>query len=119
MPEKIDFFNQVVIAKYSKPSGWRWHTLNAHKMPEDFVQVSGGVPTGVVSRGPRKGSPKWSGSSDTVFIRMAEIYKAQRDYEEQTGNCHVCCGEPSPAGKKPCSFCKGTGKPSSARHGDD
>lgn len=110
MTAPIDFFNQIVIAKYNKPPGWRWYSLNAHKMPEDYVLVTGSVPTGVVSRGPRKGSPKWSGPGEQVFVRMSEVHAAQREYEERTGRCHVCQGLPRPS-TRVCPGCRGTGLP--------
>jgi hypothetical protein len=116
MSTKIDFFNQVVIAKHNKPIGWHWHSLDAHEMPEDFVKVTGSVPTGVVSRGPRKGSMKWSAPSESVFIRMSEVRAAEREFEQQTGKCHCCQGEPPKAGKQPCVVCKGTGKPVELGH---
>ena len=107
MAGKIDFFNQVVIAKHGKPEGWRWHSLDAHNMPEDFVKVTGSVPVGVISRGPRKGSAKWAGPGESVFIRMADIRAAEANYDATIGLCYVCQGVQP---EKPCQFCKGTGK---------
>ena len=106
-----DFYNQIAQQKHGKPAGWQWAKLNAHNMPEDFVEVSGAVPSGVVKRGDRKGSPKWTGPLEVIFVRMAEVREVQKQYEAETGNCHSCGGDGKYKSGKECWTCKGTGKP--------
>ncbi len=106
-----DFFNEVVRRKHNKPENWCWAKLNAHNMPEDFVEVSGSVTCGVITRGPRKGHPKWSLPLEVVFVRMAEVRAAEKQFEAATGCCSGCAGAGKYKSGKECFRCGGNGKP--------
>jgi len=110
--EVIDFWNLIVREKFNKPSGWQWCKLDAHNKPEDFVEVTGGVPIGKVSRGARKGSTKWGKDLETFFVRQADMEKARMKWEAENGICSTCEGQ-GVFGyqKRTCHWCNGTGKP--------
>ena len=117
----IDFFSLAAQRLHNKPEGWRWCQLDAHRKPEDFVEVTGAVPIGVISRGPRKGHPRWPKTLERVWLRMADIRKVQLDWEQETGKCGNCDGsgqesagwsrEKNGRETRQCSRCGGSGKP--------
>ena len=74
---KLDGFLIVLREKYGVPEEWQWIILDAHEQPEDFVKVTGGVPVGYITRGKRKGRPKFGKQRDTFFVRMAEVRAAE------------------------------------------
>ncbi len=81
-----DFFNELVIKENGLPAGWRWHSLNAIDMPEDFVKVTGSVPVGKVTKGARKGMPKWdTKASKSFYVRMSEVSAARKQWRESQG----------------------------------
>lgn len=90
---KIDWFNLTVQRIHNQPSAWRWWKLDAHDAPKGFTKIVGGVPVGIVSRGPRKGWPKWNTkASQTFFVADSDIVETKRLWSEQTGQCSNCCG---------------------------
>lgn len=110
--EVIDVWNRIVCERFNRPEGWQWCKLDAHNKPEDFVEVTGGVPIRKVSRGPRKGSPVWGPGLDVFFVRMADHDQAVKTWEAENDKCATCEG----AGvfgyqKRECHRCKGTGRP--------
>lgn len=119
----IDWFHKTAIRVCGLPDGWQWCKLDGHNMPEDFIQITGGVPTKVFVRGPRKGKPKWSGVTlATYWIRRADVEETKRLWEAESGKCANCEGDGketasvSVNGKtfRTCSRCNGSGTP-----GDD
>lgn len=115
--ETVDFFNLTAQRIYHKPDGWKWFSLDAHNKPDDYIEVVGCVPVGVITRGPRKGEPKW-GPGEKVWMRRSEIELVKRQWEAGTGKCSNCCGRGQVVwsvsvtdGKKyrECSRCDGTG----------
>ena len=115
----IDFFNLAAQRLHGKPEGWKWCQLDAHRKPEDFVEVTGAVPVGVVSRGPRKGSPKWPKELERIWLRMSDIERVRLDWERETGKCNNCCGRGRVSAgwsrengrqTRECSRCGGSGK---------
>jgi hypothetical protein len=116
----IDFFNLTVHRIHNKPPEWQWFYLNARDMPEDFIQVQGGVPTAFYKSGPRKGRPKWGPREDyeKLWIRRADVKETEHRWESETGKCHACEGSGermrrvSAATKEfvTCSRCSGSGK---------
>ncbi len=105
-----DWFNLTVSRLHGVPEGWHWHSVDAHAKPEDFIVVTGAVPCGIVSRGPRKGNLKWPRESQAFWIRMADINESKLLWERETGKCHQCENISDPCRKDhPCKRCKGTG----------
>lgn len=99
--------------------GYRWWTL----ADGGGSIVCGCVPSGVYSRGPRKGQPKYRpatpGTERTVIVSDDELHAAAAEFE-QAGKCWHCKG----AGKtiaqihvtegttyRNCARCNGTGLP--------
>ena len=80
---KPDGFLIVLREKYGVPEQWQWFTLDAHQQPEDFVKVTGGVPIGFITRGKRKGKPRFSGRGETFFVRMSEVRAAEDKINKQ------------------------------------
>ena len=116
---KPDFWNLAVRRKHGVSPEWQWCTLNSANMPEDFVQVTGAVPVGTISKGPRKGRSKWPKQLQTFCVRRADVECEMRQFEVESGKCAKCLGEGvepfswcKTEGTKyrPCSRCQGTGK---------
>lgn len=91
--EKPDFWNMAVKRKHGVSAEWKWCKLNSADMPEDFVQVTGAVPVGLISRGLRKGRSKWPKQLQTFCIRMADVEFEMRQFELASGKCAKCLGE--------------------------
>ncbi len=115
----IDFWNLTIQRLHKVPAGWKWHHLDAHDVPKGFTKVSGSVPIGVVSKGPRKGMPKRDvKNKETFFVHDDELAETERLWSEETGKCSRCCGSGQvfdswsrAEGKvtKSCGRCDGTG----------
>ena len=98
--------------------GWRAY---AYEAAHNGVIVTGAVPVGVVTRGPRKGAPVWGGAKDPTTRRIIVDPKAivaeLLAIEAETGRCTDCDG----GGKTvrsvgafgatygPCRRCNGSG----------
>ena len=54
--------------------------------------VTGSVPVGTYSRGPRKGELKFTGPRTMVVVTRAEKETAATAYEAETGHCWNCKG---------------------------
>jgi len=117
----MDWFNEAAKRFHGKPDGWLWASLNARDAPDGFIKITGGIPTGTVKTGPRKGRPKWPPEKDleTIWLRIGEIDQIKRDWSDQTGLCSECLGtgkrlkSVSVASGKTfatCKACGGTGK---------
>jgi hypothetical protein len=81
--------------------------------------VTGSVPVGTYSRGPRKGEPKFTGPSTMVVVTRAELETAATAYEAETGRCWNCKGTGQVVRKisvtegttyRPCARCGGSGE---------
>lgn len=83
--------------------------------------LTGAVPVGVISRGPRKGRLKWppKGQLREVIITPADLAAATAEWVAATGLCPKCGGEGRIAWRvsvahgteyRPCKACGGTGK---------
>ena len=86
------------------------HTIAArrvHGLPDEWqpriyesierglgVMLTGSVPLGFYTRGPRKGAPKFPPRRDMqrVIVTSAEIEQTRWDWERETGWCHRCGG---------------------------
>jgi hypothetical protein len=87
-----DFFNLYIHRNHRVSTDWQWHTVNSANMPEDYFEIKGAVPIGTISRGPRKGSPKWPKESQRYFVKWDDFEKLKLDWELETGKCYVCDG---------------------------
>lgn len=83
---------QVASQKATVP-GWvgdQWQAARAASI------VTGGVPDGVYSRGPRKGQPrlnKWiPGTKEKIVVTDAEMNAYAMVYESDHGKCYNCKG---------------------------
>ena len=83
--------------------------------------LTGAVPVGVITRGPRKGRPKWPPRSQMreVIITPTHVAAATAEWVAATGLCPRCGGEGRIAWRvstangteyRPCKACGGTGK---------
>ena len=111
-----DFYSETVKRLHGVADGWKWFALDAHNKPEDFIEIKGGVPIGVVTRGRRKGRPKWSEKYDTFFIRMKDVEDTRYAWSIKTGLCWECEGEGGRTSRidgtcRQCRECGGTGTP--------
>jgi hypothetical protein len=88
----LDLFNLTARRVHDMPEGWRWFSLDSYNKPEDFIEVKGAIPCGVITRGPRKGSPKWPKEYDTLWIRRRDMDRVALEWEQETGKCYKCEG---------------------------
>ena len=96
--------------------GWkatRWQAAG-----QDSI-VSGSVPFGTYSRGPRKGEPKFTGPRTMVVVTRAEKEATATAYKAETGRCWDCKGTGQVVRKisvtegttyRPCTRCSGSGR---------
>lgn len=78
-----------------------------HGLPDDWqpriyscldrglgFSLRGAVPIGIISRGPRKGRPKWPplGQLQQVVITPDEVRQTRIQWENETGLCNYCGG---------------------------
>ncbi len=54
--------------------------------------VTGSVPDGVYSKGPRKGEPRFKGPGERVIVSKVELETMAVAYEAETGKCWDCRG---------------------------
>jgi len=96
--------------------GYQWEKLTGGNV------VTGQVPDGVYSSGPRKGEPRFRNHAEahkkTVAISDADVQEAAKAYENKSGCCWYCKGKgrvfagwSSANGTryKPCDYCKASG----------
>jgi hypothetical protein len=57
------------------------------------IMFTGAVVTGIVSKGPRKGRPRYARESIRVVVTDAECDAAYLRYEAETGKCGDCVGK--------------------------
>jgi hypothetical protein len=67
--------------------------------------VTGSVPDGVYSKGPRKGDPRFTGTGKRVIISKVELETMAVAYEAETGKCWNCRG----TGKTWAGWCRHKG----------
>jgi len=88
--------------------------------------VVGAIPVGFVSRGPRKGKPKWKGEGDKVVLSNVEVQVEEEHYVRTTGNCPECFGTKEQFASwsvkeglktSPCQACGATGRRGSGAGG--
>ena len=87
---------------------------------DEIVKLTGGVPHGAISRGPRKGRPRSYLNHRTVYVTEAEKNSERARYELETGNCGECLGEGKVVQRidfvagvtdyQECRVCSGSGK---------
>ena len=110
---------------HSLPPDWQacvYHSLH----PLGYAKLIGTEPIGTISRGPRKGRPKWPPLVPwrAVLISAEQVAKTRRQWEADTGLCSHCGGSgqqlkgvsvaegPS---YRTCRGCGGTGKAGGGR----
>lgn len=81
------------VAGHKAMPGWigdQWEAVDEASI------VTGGVPDGVYSRGPRKGQPrlgKWlPGTKKKMIVTDAEMDLSAKFYESESGKCYNCKG---------------------------
>jgi len=118
-----------------EPAGWGmfgWWEVAAcrkTKLPAGFsfyagegfpggVLLTGATSSGVMTRGKRKGTPKWDGPAQKVLVADAERDAEMARYEAETSWCHNCTGSGKTLAScgtngttyRPCRRCGGSGK---------
>lgn len=114
------------------PDGWRAYRYEVRDQRLGYVPdryfVTGCVPDGTYTRGPRKGEPRYKrplpGTVRTVTFTKAELDAWEKAWALRTGKCVVCGGsalelrswnvETGPV-HGPCRPCGGTGLSEAAR----
>ena len=108
---------------HNLPDEWRPCIYESLDRDLGFA-LTGAVPIGIYSRGPRKGRPKWPPKRDLqrVVITTDEVRQTQIQWENETGKCCRCGGsgdqEKSVSVKdgavqrtyRTCIGCEGSGK---------
>jgi len=87
---------QLFAESKGVPPGWKWHgwSTATDDVPDGFLRLKGCVPSGVYTRGPRKGRPNFSkpvpGSERVLFINLDELEAFTAEWERTTGLCRHC-----------------------------
>ena len=104
---------------HSLPPEWRAGVYRSlHPLGFELI---GSVPIGIISRGPRKGRPKFPPRNQwrAVVISNEQVAETWRQWEAETGRCSHCGGSGQQvksisvtegASYRTCSGCGGTGK---------
>lgn len=115
----INFYEVAARKKLPPlPDGYRWSALDGTQPGGTIVTLNRVI--GTVTRGKRKGAPKWDDKASrvTAIVSDADVAEAKSTYEAETGLCNECEGtQESWAGWSaetgtryaPCRVCKGTG----------
>ena len=92
------------------PPGWR--ILSVRPLPCYGWELWGAAPIGFISRGPRKGQPKWPPQREwlDVVISIQEVEDTRLQWEAETGLCSWCGSSGRYATGVECPHCCGTGK---------
>lgn len=116
---RIDWWSAAVRRLRNVPEGWQWWGLDCLDRTSRAVKVSGAVPLGVFSKGPRKGRLKWppKDECDHFVLTMNDLEETERLWEAETGKCAECQGDCREVASfrigertyRPCSKCKGSG----------
>lgn len=89
----VNFMEVVARKKVGEVQEWevfKWEAVGEGEHLSYIIE--GGVPR-LLKSGKRKGKKTWRDSpSKRTVVTKAEIVQAAKDYEAETGNCHVCCG---------------------------
>ena len=109
--------NDVLSLAEAKSGIPGWKATKWQAAGQDSI-VSGSVPVGTYSRGPRKGQPKFKGKDTMVVVTRAEKKAAAIAYETETGHCWNCkgagqvvrkIGGPEGTTYRACTRCGGSG----------
>jgi hypothetical protein len=118
-----DFHAMAARHVYGLPDEWEpriYRVLGDARVTIGY-SLTGAVPVGVITRGPRKGKPKWPPRNQLreVIITPADLAAATAQWVATTGLCPKCGGEGRIAWRvsaangteyRPCKACGGTGK---------
>ena len=89
-PEHRD---RVGLRKLGDPAGFRFYSWEAFDVGDvAIVKMVGCVVTKFITRGPRKGRPKYDGEPRTVYVSEAEMVAECARWEAETGKCGRCMG---------------------------
>ena len=118
-----DFHAMAARRVHGLPDEWKPCIYQVQSDPRETIgySLTGAVPVGVISRGPRKGRSKWPPlrQLQRVIITPADVAAATAEWVAATGLCPKCGGEGRVAWRisggrgteyRPCKACGGTGK---------
>ena len=119
MTTQPDFYAIAAQKAYNLPKDWRVRIYRSLH-PLDAVELVGAVPIGYVTRGIRKGRPKFPPLRDMreVIVTGDQLRQAQSDWEQETNKCYKCGGHGMETYKidrdgeqtlRKCQACGGTG----------
>jgi len=121
-PRPVDLMNRIVARRLGKP-GWVWCRSEVVGEGDDasFI-LDGAVPTGVISKGPRKGRVRWPKDLERAIVSRRDYRLELLAWEAETGKCHPChgsgrtvasvkSGPPVVTTYRGCSRCTATGRP--------
>lgn len=106
------------LRKLGNPEGFKFYRYEV--LDDESFLLTGCVPSGTYTRGPRKGRPKYDGPARRVTVNHAELKAERARYEAETGLCWDCRGEKRVVNGwtrvegttyVPCRECDSTGKP--------
>lgn len=115
-----DWYNLIAVER-GQPAGWSWFSLKAVGPSREHggVMVTGAVPGGRFTRGPRSGEINWSKATGRaeLLITFADIDARADRWEAETGLCSSCGGDGTTARRmssagvetEPCRRCNGNG----------
>lgn len=118
-----DFHAMAARKVHGLPDEWQpriYRVLGDARVTIGY-SLTGAVPVGVITRGPRKGRPKWPPRNDLreVIITPADVAAATAEWAATTGLCPKCGGEGRIVWRvsaangteyRPCKTCGETGK---------
>lgn len=106
----------VGLKKLGSPAGFVWYRWEA--IGADVI-LTGCVSSGVITKGARKGRPKYDGPKQQVVVTVMEEDAELARYEAETGECGHCMGDGKEFASwhhingttwRECRSCHGSGK---------
>lgn len=118
-----DFYAMAARRVSDLPKEWQpriYRVLGNARVTVGY-SLTGAAPVGVITRGPRKGQPKWPPRNQMreVIVTPAEVAAVKAEWVAFTRLCPRCGGEGRIAWRvstangteyRPCQACGGTGK---------
>lgn len=80
----------IANRKLGDVTGFEWYAWRC--IGPDAVQFTGAVVVGTITRGPRKGRPKYGKDVRSVVVTTSEEATEYLHYEAETGKCGDCKG---------------------------
>jgi hypothetical protein len=89
----VDHRATVANRKIGVIPNFLWHSWECLDTADGSVLMTGCVSSGLVTKGPRKGRPRYDGEPKRVVVTDGELLTEKARYECEEGKCSECGGD--------------------------